>query len=186
MNRLLKLGLLMALVIGLFGAYRYVSAQEGQSTARGSAATKAPVLQVDVPNIASTKHVLQGTYVNSGNYGDVAFPANTFSAIDPALTVTCPGTTSTCSIQADMWVQNGRESISGNEDRVCLYVDGSPGPFCNYFAGETPSDFTYTNATSSDTVSGLAHGTHTVQTVFWSAGGAFVAHYQANYHVYKP
>ena len=85
-----------------------------------------------------------------------------------------------------MWVQNGGNPVSGNWNRVCLYVDGNPGPFCNYLADETLSDGEYENSTSSDIVSSIAPGNHTVQTYFYSLDGAYVAHYHSNYHVYKP
>jgi hypothetical protein len=143
MSKVLKVTLLLALAIGFFGAYRYGAAQEGQSAERstGPTMTAAPTFQVDIPDIASVKHVLQGTYINSGR-SNAAVPAATFIAVDPQLTVVCPGKpgSSTCSVSADMWVQNGESTTSGNWDRVCLYVDGSPGPFCNYLAGESLAD----------------------------------------------
>lgn len=59
MNRLLKVGLLIALVIGLFGAYRYVSAQEGpgaKASALSGAATAGSARQVvlgDLPEFTA-------------------------------------------------------------------------------------------------------------------------------------
>jgi hypothetical protein len=185
MNRLFKIGLLMALVIGLFGAYRYVSAQQGQAELwRGS--THAPTFNVDIPNVLAPHHVLQATYINSGFFGGAVISANTFTPIDTQLTVLCPGTSGTCSINADMLVQNGNATVGSNNNRVCLYVDGVPGPHCDYFTDETTTDAFYINAVQSDIVSGLAHGNHTVQMFFWSAFGAGVSHFQATYTVYKP
>jgi len=184
MNRLVKIGLVIGLAVVMFGTYRYVSAQEGQSgKARGY--DTAPTFHVDIPEVIATKHVLQSTYLNSGDLGGASFPANTFTPVDTQLTVVCPGTSGTCSIQADMLVQNGAGG-SGNLNRVCLYVDGVAGPYCNYFADESSSDGEYINAVQADIVSGVAHGNHTVQMYFWTENGAGVAHYQASYHVYKP
>jgi hypothetical protein len=187
MKKLLRAGLVAVLAIVLFGAYRHVSAQEGQSAARGSEATQAPVSNVDNPVTLATKHVLQATYINSGNYGDVLVGGGPFVPIDTQLTVLCPGTSGTCSIEADMLVENGGESSPLNTNSVCLIVDGSPGNSCSFAeGGEVPSDQTYTGTTNFDIVSGLAHGNHTVQMFFRSASGAFVARYHVNYHVYKP
>jgi hypothetical protein len=184
MNRLLKVGLLMALVIGLSGVYRHVSAQAGQvSLWRGS---DAPTFQVDTPAALATNHVLKGTYINSGSLHGTAIPAATFTAIDNPLTVSCPGTTGTCSINAAMLVQNGGSTASSNVNRLCLYVDGVAGPNCAYYADETTTDTYFINTVQSDIVSGVAHGNHTVQMYFWTAAGAAVSHYQATYTVYKP
>jgi hypothetical protein len=186
MKKLLRVGLLAALAIVSFGAYRHASAQEGQS-ARGSEATQAPASNVDNPATLATKHVLQATYVNSGNYGDVFVNGGAFVPVDTQLTVLCPGTSGTCSVQADMLVENGGESFPLNETSVCLVVDGVGGNSCSFAeGGEVPSDLSYTGTTNFDIVSGLAHGNHTVQMYFHSFRGAFVARYHVNYHVYKP
>jgi hypothetical protein len=189
MNRIIRAGLLLlaALAIVLFGAYRHASAQGGQSAARGSEATQAPVSSVDSPATLATKHVLQATYVNSGNYGDVFVNGGPFVPVDTQLTVLCPGTSGTCSVQADMLVENGGESFPLNENSVCLIVDGNAGNSCSFAeGGEVPSDQSYTGTTNFDIVSGLAHGNHTVQMYFHSFRGAFVSRYHVNYHVYKP
>jgi hypothetical protein len=186
MKKLLRAGLVATLAIVLFGAYRHASAEEGRS-ARGSEATEAPVSSVDNPVTLATKHVLQATYVNSGNYGDVLVTGGPFVPVDTQLTVLCPGTSGTCSIQADMLVENGGASSPLNTNSVCLIVDGSPGNSCSFAeGGEVPSDQTYTGTTNFDIVTGLTHGNHTVQMYFQSRLGAFVARYHVNYHVYKP
>jgi hypothetical protein len=53
--------------------------------------------QVDIPVILSTKHVVQGLYINSGmdtNNGGFVSPAELFP-IDSPLIVVCPGRTGT-------------------------------------------------------------------------------------------
>ena len=187
MSKLLKVTLLLALAVGLFGVYRHVSAQGGQS-AKARGYDTAPTFHVDISDVLATKHVLEGTYINSGEYEGSAgsVSADTFTPIDTQLTVACPGKSGTCSIQADMLVQNGFNTTASNLNRVCLYVDGAPGPHCNSYADESTTDEYYTNAVSSEIVSNLAPGNHTVQMYFWSEEGAGASHYEANYHVYKP
>ena len=184
MSKLLKVTLLLALAVGLFGVYRHVSAQGGQS-AKARGYDTAPTFHVDISDVLATKHVLEGTYINSGDY-NASVSASTFTPIDTQLTVACPGTSGTCSIQADMLVQNGINTAATNNNRVCLYVDGVAGPNCDSYADESTTDEYYTNAVSSEIVSNLAPGNHTVQMYFWSEEGAGASHYEANYHVYKP
>ena len=190
MNRIsaLKAPLFLVLAIGFFSAYRYGKAQEQSSElGNGQAFESAPTFPVEIPAITSTKHVLEGTYINSASLPAIgSIPPETFIPIDTRLTVACPGTTGTCSIQADMLVQNGGTTATGNVNRICLYVDGKPGPNCDEFAGETSADGRFTNATNSDIVSDLKPGNHTVQMYFWSSQGTTAAHYEVNYHVYEP
>jgi hypothetical protein len=185
MNRLMKIVLLMGLAVVIFGAYRYVSAQDSRAALGGGSAPSAPTFHVDIPETLSTKHALQGTYINSGSLNGVSVSAGLFTPIDPQLTVLCPGTGGTCTISADMWIQNGATSDTSNLNRVCLYVDGAPAPFCDYYAGETLSDLGLENSTNSDSVT-VTHGNHTVQMYFWSQYGTAIGHYHSNYNVYKP
>lgn len=163
MRKLLTVTLLLVFAVGLFGAYRYGAAQDA----------------------LATKHVLQGTYNNNGGYSG-SFPVNVFAPVDTQLTVACPGNSGTCTIQADMWVENGGETFSVNYNVICLYVDGTPSPFCGAGTGETPSDGSYVQNSTSQAVTGLAHGNHTVQTWFLTIYGAQLGYYNANYRVYKP
>jgi len=163
MNKLLKVTSLMALAVVSLSIYS--GAQE-------------------VPQNA-TNHVLKGTYINNGNYnGNV--PAATYTPIDTKLTVSCPGS-GTCTIEADMWVDNYNSSqIPGNSNTICLYVDGVQTSGCAYETSETPPDGSHVHASTSQPLSGLAPGNHTVQTYFYSDDGAFVEYYTVNYRVYKP
>jgi hypothetical protein len=167
MNKLLKVTSLLALAVGSCGVYSAAQAVE---------------------QALATKHVLEGTYNNDGEYnGSVGHvSAETYTPIDTQLTVACPGSSGTCTIQADMWIENGGESSSDNYNVICLYVDGTPSSFCGAKTGETPSDGQYVQNSTSQAVTGLAHGNHTVQTYFYSVNGANVAYYNSNYRVYKP
>jgi hypothetical protein len=65
-------------------------------------------------------------------------------------------------------------------------VDGRPYTDCGAVTGETPSDTSYVQNSSSQAVTGLAVGDHTVQTHFLTTNGAKVAYYNSNYRAYKP
>lgn len=186
MNKLFKIALVVVCTVAFFGARRSALAQEEQSRRDGSRIAPAPTFPVAIPDALATKHALEGTYINSGSLAETAITAGTYTPIDPQLTVSCPGKTGTCTIEADMLVQNGFNTSASDVNRVCLYVDGTPGPNCDYYVGESTTDLFFINAVNSDTVSGVALGNHTVQMYFWTANGADVSHYQATYHVYKP
>ncbi len=132
--------MLLAFAVGLFGVYRYGAAQESGSR-RGLVPIPLPTLDVQIPQdpeALATKHVLEGTYINQGFYGAVV-AAEATSPIDPQLTMACPGTSGTCTIEADMWVQSNASS-SDNAISVCLYVHGkAPATGC-VLTGETPAD----------------------------------------------
>src|SRR5215469_13266703 len=52
---------------------------------------------------ADVKHVLKNVYNNTGNLFTTTVVG--YNAIDSKTTVLCPGTSGTCLIQADQWVQ---------------------------------------------------------------------------------
>ncbi len=174
--KVLKITLAITVVALLIGAHQPVSAQAVVTTDSDA-----------LPPAVATSHVLEHTYINSGDWSGATFPAATFNPIDTQLTVVCP--VGPCSIAADMLVQNGKGSHTDNFIKLCLYVDGVAAPNCDYIAGLTPSgggEYAYTNAMSDDIVSGLATGHHTVQMYFYSAYGCVPGHYQATYRVYEP
>jgi len=135
--------------------------------------------------VAATNHVLKGTYIDS-TVAYTVIPADVFTPIGNLVAVNCPGT-GTCTIQGDLLAANGGSSSTGNEFKLCLYVDGvSVDPYCFGYAGVTPSDGTYFSGLSSQTLSGLAAGNHTAQLYFWSANGCNVIYRHSTYNVYKP
>jgi hypothetical protein len=186
MSKPMKATLLLAFAVGLFGAYRYGAAQESGSR-RGIVPIPLPTFDVQVsqdPEAVATKHVLEATYINQGFYGAVV-AAETLTPIDPQLTLVCPGTSGTCTIEADMWVQSNASS-SDNAISVCLYVDGKATATGCPLTGETPADGAFAVTSFSQSVSGLAHGNHTVRTYYFTDQGAAVEFYCVNYRVYKP
>jgi hypothetical protein len=184
MNKLLKVTLLLVLVVGFFGAYRY-GAAEDEGRAEGQGPLPPSFDTQVISDGASVKHILEGTYINSGLYESTT-SAGVYTPIDSATTVQCPGTSGTCTISADMWAANGNANTTDNENELCLYVDGNPAPNCNYWIGLTPTNNYWTGSSNSQSVSNLSTGAHIVQTYFWSKNGAKVSYYKFNYQVFKP
>ena len=133
----------------------------------------------------AANHVLKGTYVDL-NASTVTLPAATLTPLGNPVTVSCAGT-GTCTIEGDMWVQNFSGSTTSNWFVLCLYVDGKPvDTYCYGYAGTTPSDGSPVMGTSSQSLSGVAAGNHTVQTYFWSREGSTAQYGHFTYNVYKP
>jgi hypothetical protein len=189
MNRLLKVALPVALALVLFGAHRYVSAQETHSQ-RGRVPIPTPVFHVppsEGTDVLATNHVLQRTYFSSGDYLATFFPAG-FSPVDQALTVSCPGTTGTCTFEADQWVENGDNGGGAptNGFAICFYIDGSSVPIGCFYTNDTPNDGTSVTGSQSYNVSGIPHGNHTVQTYLFTTSGTPVEGFAITYRVFKP
>lgn len=164
MNRFVKIGLLMALAMALFGTYRYVSAQE--------------------PNTPATKHVLLGTIIST-SINSMPLAANALTALDSPQTVSCPGTT-TCTIQAEQVASTAQGSHAQNGFILCFYVDGSAIPAGCPYVNITPSDGESVMGSVTQGISGVSPGTHTVQTLVKSNFGAKLFFYNTDYRVYRP
>ena len=120
MNNFAKLTLLAALTAGLLSFS--VSAQDLTSSRQGRPPINPPVFKVNRVPPAAVKHIGNGVYINTGVKA-VTIPAATYTPIDAPITVTCPGTTGTCLLQADQWIQTGFGTTTFNEFAICLYVD---------------------------------------------------------------
>jgi hypothetical protein len=159
-----------------------VLAQNSKVSKEGSRVTEAVA---DAGNVPATvvKHVLKNMYNNTcGASCSLSTLASGFTAVDSATTVSCPGTTGTCLIQADQWVQLA--PASGDELAICLYVDGSDINGCYLNSSASTFDYVVDSMSQGITVS---HGNHTVQTfVYDSSGGSLMSYYNVNYNVYKP
>jgi hypothetical protein len=166
MTRLRKPALLIALVLGFLVIGRSGIAQSTLA--------------------AATRYDLRGTYTDSGYYGagGLYAPRSVSVAIGTPLTVTCPSN-ATCTIQADLWIQTGKVTVTRDQYSLCLSVDGALAPNCQD-VGSTPSDNTYADGSTSQLVGNLPHGAHTVQGFFASTKGAYVFNYTFNYRVYTP
>lgn len=136
---------------------------------------------------AMGQRALQGTYIDQVTTSSTAIPAATMVAIGNPITVTCtPSFKTGCTVVADMWAANGGGATSGNQFELCLLVDGvRADTYCYGYAGITPADGTWVMATSSQSMSGLASGSHTVQAYFWSRNGCTVVDRHFNYMMYN-
>jgi hypothetical protein len=133
---------------------------------------------------ATAAHALKGTYFNSGNWGGTFFPGNSDYSVDNQLTVDCPGTT-TCTIEADMWVEEGW-APSASTGGLCLDLDNGGQFYCwdSHYIDEL-----YPNVGSFSQIysfTGVEPGKHTVQTFLYSGTGTDVWEYYITYHVYTP
>lgn len=153
------------------------------TTTKGLLISAALLLALQAP---AQNHVLKGTYIDSEDTFLTISPA-TMTAVGNAITVNCPGTTGTCTIDADMRAQLGGGSSTGNNFELCLFVDGQRvDAYCYGYAGVVPSDGSYLLGTSAQSKSGLATGNHTVQAYFWATNGCNVIYRHFTYNVYKP
>ena len=184
MNSVIRTAGLSVLALALVGftAYRHVSAQQQPETAKRSEA--APTLTGE-PDVAGINHVLQRTYVNSAapsGFGSV--PAGE-QPIDPLTTITCPGTTGTCTIEFDQSIQLYATSSSSDDFSLCAELDDSSSD-CPTLVAPIPAPGTYFNVTFSQKFSGVSHGSHKVRTAIDTAYGIDVGYYTFTCRVYKP
>jgi hypothetical protein len=131
------------------------------------------------------KHTLVETYISEG-YVASAPPHD--APLDAVHTISCPGTSGTCTFQLDAWVDARTPVTDTNPIAICFYVDGSninSHGNC-YYSGNLPLDGSFLEASTSLSKDGIPVGDHTVQTRIYTADGAEVFYYNANYKVYKP
>ena len=184
MSRFFRMSVFLTLALALVGTSSYVLAQDSMS--RGARVqAQPPVFQVQRSNPTVTpKRVLAGTYLVEGNGLSTPIPAGTFTPIDAALKVNCPGP-GKCTLLTNQWIAtNG--STTGNNFAICFYVDGSLISNGCYYTNDTPSDGTFDQGGTSSWDIGVTHGNHTVQTVVYSNNGCNYQEFQFQYLVYKP
>lgn len=138
------------------------------------------------PNaVIAVNHSLQRNYLSSGTLAGAFLPGFTYEPVDNQQVVTCPGTTGTCTIQADHWIELEGSTLN-NEAWGCLAVDGVLDPNCGYLEDKIPPDSSWLQVTSSHFVRGISPGPHIVQTFINSTNGVNAAYYNINYRVFKP
>ena len=134
-----------------------------------------------VTTLAASK--LKSSVIASG-FSGAALTAGGFTPMDAGETIVCPGTTGTCTFEADASVQ-AQGTGSSNAWAICLYiVDLGQYATCPYY-GFLDSSF-FETGTEVSSFSGVPHGTHTVQTQIFSANGGAAYNYSITYHAYKP
>src|ERR1700680_1007215 len=80
--------------------------------------------------VAATRYTLQGSYIDAGYYGanGLFSGRNTNTAIGKPVIVSCPGSSGSCIIEADLFIQSGKSDVTGNQYNLCLFVDGTSAP----------------------------------------------------------
>jgi hypothetical protein len=165
------------------------SAQD-KSTGKAKDISRPPVASAESLNttVIGVNHTLQRNYFSSGTLGGESgpfLPAFTYEPVDNAQVVLCPGSSGTCTIQADHWIE--LQGFSANNDAwACLEVDGVLDPFCGYFDNKIPPDGSWVQITSSHSMSNISPGAHIVQTFVNSEQGVYAAYFNINYRVFKP
>jgi len=183
MNRFLKIAGFLALAFALIGAVSFVSAHS--SSGRGRVLATPPVFPPSDPPQSATKHSLQGTYLSVGNGFGASIPSFTYTPIDAAQTVTCPGPVGSCTLLANQFLVTQGSSASNNY-AICLYIDGALISQGCYYTADSPNDGTYVFGSTSNWEVGVPVGTHTMQSVVFSNDGCTYDEYQFQYLVYKP
>jgi hypothetical protein len=185
MKRFLQFGLPLILAFVVVGTLTLVSAQ-GWKPRPGKVDAIPPVFRTPaVPPAVAVKHFPQGVYLSTGNGFGKAISAATFTPVDTAVNVTCPGPTGTCTILATQFVEtNG--SVGGNNAALCFYIDGGAVGNSCYFTNEIPSDGAFDQSATQSWGSSVPVGTHTAQTVLYCSGGCNLYDFNLQYTVYKP
>ena len=126
------------------------------------------------------------TYISEGYVANPVPPG--YIPLDNIHTISCPGTSGTCTFKLDAWVDARYLGSVPNFMAICFYVDGvNTGPFGRCL-GQTdfPSDGSLIETSTSLSKDGIPAGNHTVQTRIVTNSGAQVYYYNSNYTVYKP
>jgi hypothetical protein len=107
-----------------------------------------------------------------------------FNAVDSPTTVTCPSTSTSCSIDATMAVELLDQSgQSGNQFAIALAVDGTV--LIGNYTDVAPLDGYFRTYTTEQAFGGFAPGNHTVQTMIYTAAPDFLAYAFSSYRIYK-
>jgi hypothetical protein len=181
MNRFAKIGLLMVLLLALFGSYRFVSAQETQLEALTAANGQENVASAEAPPALATNHVLMATYVNQfSTTTAIPFPGGSL-AIDPLTSISCPAPVGkTCTLEAAIYLQ--AQSNSGGRIALTFALDGTK--LSSPFVGTLTSNFAMFSWTP--TARTVSRGTHTVQSFLSTDNAGNSGSYNINYEVYVP
>lgn len=179
-----------AIAVVLLGTYQHAFTQESQESKGKNPSSSAAIPSQEISPALAINEGISRTYVVHGS-GPSSIPASSWTAVDPGLTIVCPGTTGKCTITADISVQSGGGSTASNSGAVALSVDGTivctsdASNGCHY-AAEIPSDGRFVEDNELNQLSGVTLGNHTVQTFVWSDNGAVGGFYNIRYQVLKP
>jgi hypothetical protein len=121
---------------------------------------------------------------------DVFFPSGKAlalgtQALDSAITLSCSGKgVTSCTYSAEQWVQVAG-TTTDNRVLMCTYLDSIPFGNC-LFSGLVPTGSFFAVFSYIQTLSGVAPGSHTVQTFVTTDNGGTLGSYAITYSVYEP
>ena len=167
------IAMLSAICAGGLGA---APADSSKSLAVPSNKKTSPPTQIFNRKLSSTTMVVGNDYQDIGA-GDVA--------IDSPLTFTCPS--GGCTVAAEIHVQLGLNTISGNTVGLCSNLDGSnmPPQGCPV-AGTIPTDDSFVAYSFEFAQNGVTAGQHTLQSFVYTSDGARRSRYLITYRLYTP
>jgi hypothetical protein len=148
----------------------------------GKPVSASPVKGAKVnPAVVLTAHKLISTALSPQGVGGGAPPG--FAAVDAPQTISCK-THANCTIEAIMMVQfdSGEGGATPGPWAICLSVDGNFNA-CPYMDDGHNNGF-FTAATATGFATGLAAGTHTVQTFLYTSSGTTIFNFDIAYHSY--
>ena len=130
----------------------------------------------------TTKHKMQGTYIDSNGYAGVSLPASTFVAIGSAASLNCANAAG-CTLGAELMAQ-----IAGNATEnpwaICINVDNVT-QYCPWVGQISAATGIFVTENTRYNFA-VAYGAHTMQMVLYSAGNSTLGAYEADYRLYKP
>jgi hypothetical protein len=173
---LFKFAVTLALAIAMAGAYGVFS------DAKASADSAASALgNNNSPATLTPATVLKKTRFAFGDSG-ANLPVGTFVLID-GTTLTCPGTSGTCTYSGSNWLQIDANATSNWT--LLTAVDGTFIGVGGPFLGPVGTDFSANSWT--DARSGFPFGSHTIQTFAYMRDSTATArNYTFEYKVFKP
>jgi hypothetical protein len=177
MSKMSKLVLCITVTLLLAGAFFVVSASTSQQA--GPARNLNGVHLPPPTNFEG----LRANFITTGEPYAV-LPAG-FS-VEDSVQWQCGSTgATTCTLVVDSFATSSGGGVANDDRAICLVVDGAIVGACAY-NGYDASDGSYSAVSSINTVSGIATGNHTAETLFYTTYGTTVYTFTNNYNVYKP
>jgi|HubBroStandDraft_5_1064220.scaffolds.fasta_scaffold10069_3 hypothetical protein len=167
------IAMLLAICAGGLGA---APADSSKSLAVPGNKKSSPPTQIFNRKLSSTTMIVGNDYQDIGS-GE--------ASIDSPLTFTCP--TGGCTVAAEIHVQLGLNTISGNTVGLCTELDGfdMPPQGCPV-AGTIPNDNSFAAYSFEFAQGGVKAGQHYMQSFVYTSDGARRSRYLITYRLYTP
>ena len=178
MKGVFKFAVVLALAIAVVGAYGVFT------SAKASAGSAASVFSHENgPLTVSAATTLKKERFASG-FSGVTMVASDVPTLIDGTTLTCPGTSGTCTYTATNYLQTAASSGTSNW-ALATQVDGNYIGQGGPFLGPVGTDFA--GGSWSDTGSGISFGSHSIQTYAFARDVNMTAfNYNFEYKVFKP